>query len=171
MNSDDRKKIKRLLNFVDEINGEEIAINMFKELQLNDEIDKDIRDVVIFFATCGAMTAFSEERYERQKIELDNYRGILDEEAREMDVISRPTEQKIKSWIDRHPEYVKKRRLLLRYKRQYELLKTYTKAFEKKAEMIRTKAATQRLEYNDLGMSGPTVKRKKKKSKEKKHGN
>ena len=146
------------MTFKDEIAGDKICWNMLQDLEFSDDVDSQMQDVVQGFMLSGSLEARAEERYECQRIELDEFRGELDERAR--DDLDKITDSSVKSWIERNQEYVKRRKKLARYGRQVKLLKHMNRAFQIKAELIRTKAANLRQQYNDLGMSPPTVSKK-----------
>ena len=154
------------MTFEDELAGEDILWNMLKDLEFGDNIEVDMQDVVKAFMLSGVLEAHADERYEKKRIELDEFRGELDEQAREFEVVQRPTDSKVKSWIDRNEEYVKRRKTLAKLARKLKILRHLNRAFQIKADLLRTKAANQRLQYNDLGMSPQTVSNRQKDAEE-----
>lgn len=156
-----KSKIKRLLTFKDEIAGEKICWDILQDLEFSDDIDGQMEDVVQGFMLSGSLEASADERHERYRIELDEFKGELDERAREE--LDKITDSSVRAWIERNREYVKRRKRLARYNRQTKLLKHVNRAFQIKAELIRTKAANLRQQYNDLGMNPPTVGKKRRK--------
>lgn len=156
-----QSKIRKLLTFEDQIAGEKICWNILEDLEFSDDVDSQMQDVVQGFMLSGALEASAEERYEQKRIELDEFKGYLDEQAR--DDLDKVTDSSVKAWVERNREFVKRRKKLARYARQVKLLKHINRAFQIKAELIRTKAATLRQQYNDLGMSPPTVGKKRRK--------
>lgn len=155
------KKIRRLLTFKDEIAGQKICWDIMSDLEFTDDVDSQMQDVVEGFMLSGALEARAEERYERLKIEIDEFRGYLSEQA--VEDLVKVTDSSVKNWIERNQEYVKRRKKLARYGRQVKVLKHLNRAFQIKSELIRTKAANLRQQYNDLGMSPPTVGKKRRK--------
>jgi len=158
-----KKILKTLLNIEDELAGIKFAINAYKDLQLNDNIDNQMNDVLLGFQMTGVLEAHAEERYENRRVELDEFRGELDEYARDTEVMSRPTDSRVKSYVDRHPEYITRKSSLNEIKRKWSILKHLNKAFYMKYELLRTKAANIRKEVGDLSNAPDTSKRKTKK--------
>jgi len=155
--SKQHKKLRKLLIFEDELEGEPILIDMLKDLEFKDDFDSECDDVIKGFILSGKLESSAEERFELYRISIDEFRAELDDQCRETEIVSRPTDSKVKAWIDRNEEYVKRRKRLVKLKKQVSVLRHYNRAFVMKAELLRTKAANRRLEYNDLGMSVPTV--------------
>ena len=153
---------KKFLTFRDTLQGEKICWEILEDLKFSDDVESQMDDVVRGFMMSGSLEAHAEERVDLKRIELDELRGELVVRAEE-DIVERATEMRVKSWIDRDEQYNRKRTQVARYARQAKILKHLNKAFQIKAELIRTKAANLRQQYNDLGMSPPTVAKPKKK--------
>lgn len=154
--------------FEDNLNGEDLSIDTYEALRFKRDLDKDLNDVVVGYQQTAMTMARAELRLDLLKIDFDAFRGELDEYARSMEIIARPTDSKVKAYIDRHEECVKRRKALARVKEKYTMLKHFNRAFAIKAELIRTRAANIRRELDDLGLAPPSVRKKKKKAKKNK---
>jgi len=145
--------IENFLTFKDVLGGEEILINILNDLKFTDDIETQMNDVVTGFMLSGKLESLAEERFELTKIRLDELESNLDEKAREYDVVGRATDAKVRAYIERDESYIKLRKKLIHYRRQWNILKHYNKSFAMKADILRTKAANRRKEYDDVGLS------------------
>ena len=145
--------IEKFLTFKDELGGEEILINILNDLRFTDDIETQMNDVVTGFMLSGKLESLAEERFEITKVQLDELESQLDEKAREYDIVGRATDTKVRAYIERDENYIKLRKKLIRYRRQWNILRHYNKAFAMKADILRTKSANRRKEYDDVGLS------------------
>jgi len=157
--SDGEDVVRRLLRVEDNLAGTRFAIDAYDNLRLKNDIEVEMDDVLHGFQMTGVLEAHAEERYENSRIELDEFWGQLEEHAREMEVMSRPTDQKVKAYIQRDAEYISRKKRLSEIKRRWHVLKHLNKAFYMKYELIRTKSANVRKETGDLGTAPDNPKR------------
>ena len=155
---------QKLLKFKDILDSEEIVFNMYEDLRFIEDLESMIEPTLMGYMLSGKFAAYAEERYENKKIELTEFHGQLDEHYRDLSSADsgRVTESALRSKIESNPEYITRAKRLTKFKRQCDVLKYFNKAFQMKAELLRTKAADRRRELDDLGMSPPTVSKKRK---------
>jgi len=163
-----RNRLRELLLIKDHLLGEKIVLDVWDDLKLNeDEPEVMMQDCLFGHQLSGHLEAVAEARYELGKVELDHVYAEMDNFAREMEVMARPTDAKVKAWILREGKYITKRKELIELKMKYQFLKVLSKSFVMKADFIRTKVASRRAELAMPATSVETVKRKKKKKKKK----
>jgi hypothetical protein len=155
-------KVRRLLTFKDDLGGEKIAFDILSDLQFTDDIPTQMNDTLVGYMLSGKLAAMAEERFENEKIKHNSFRGDLDSRARD-NIPDKVTESSVRAYIESNEEYAMRAKKVIRMKRQYEILRTLNRAFAIKAELLRSRAADVRKEYDDLGMSPPSVRRKRKK--------
>lgn len=156
---DVEKIVRRILQFEDFLIGQQIAVDMYDNLKLNEDIESQMDDVLHGYQFTGNLEAHAGERHGICKVELDQFQGELDEYAREQEIMSRPTDTRVKNWINREEEFVRRKKKLLEFERLHNMLKHMNKAFYMQYELIRTKSANLRKESGSLGESPENPKR------------
>lgn len=157
--ADGENVVRRLLRVEDDLAGTRFAIDAYNNLKLKNDLETEYDDVLHGYQMTGVLEAHAEERYDNTRVELDEFWGQLEDYAREMEVMSRPTDQKVKAYIQRDENYVSRKKRLNEIKRRWNVLKHLNKAFYMKYELIRTKSANQRKEMGDLGAAPDNTKR------------
>lgn len=151
--------VRRLLRVEDNLLGQQFAIDAYNDLKLEEDIETQMDDVLRGFQLTGVLEAHAGERYGISKVELDEFQGELDEYAREQEVMSRPTDARVKNWVNRNEEFVKRRKRLLELERKHNILKHLNRAYYMMFELIRTKSANLRKEAGSLGETPERTKR------------
>jgi hypothetical protein len=142
---------QKLLRLDTKVDGQQVVIDMYQSLQFTHQLDVEMEDSVLGYMVSGMLSAQAERQADDAKTELDEMRGSLDEYAREMEVLNRPTDEKVKAWVYRHPDYIAKRKEHSRLKETAGILKFFNRAFEMKVDLIPTRAgrAKRRQELED----------------------
>ena len=143
----------------DDLMGQRFAIDAYNDLKLNEDIEAQMDDVLRGYQMTGVLEAYAGERHGVCKVELDGFYGELDEHAREQEVMSRPTDARVKAWINREEEYIRRKKRLIELERKYNVLKHLNRAYYMMYELIRTKSANQRRESSSLGETPERAKR------------
>jgi hypothetical protein len=151
--------LRRLLRVEANLEGTQLAIDAYRELQLKDDIETEMDDVLRGYQFTGVLEAHAAEQYENKETELDEFWGDQDEYAREMEVMPKATDARVKAYIYRNPEYVRRKKNLALIKRKWNVLKHLNRAFYMKYELIRTKSANVRREQGDLGAAPKKTRR------------
>lgn len=160
--NDPNEIIERLLRFEDNLAGIQFSIDAYNDLKLTDDIDEQMDDTLHGYTATGVLEAHAQERYSVSKVELDEFHGELDEHAREIEIMSRPTDARVKAWIDRNDEYVRRKKRLIELERKWNVLKHLNRAFYMRYELLRTKSANLRKEIGDLSAAPTRIPRPKK---------
>lgn len=158
-NKEELQVIRRLLRVDDSLAGIEFSIDAYNDLKLTHDIELEMDNILQAYQFTAVLEAHAEERYDNKKVELEEYWGELEEHCRSYELVERATDQKVKAWIARNPDYVKRKKKLLELKRRWGVLKFLVKSFYMKYELIRTKSANTRKEYGDLSAAPTVVKR------------
>ncbi|HEC72372.1 MAG: hypothetical protein ACTSW7_01315 [Candidatus Thorarchaeota archaeon] len=156
---DPNEIVRRLLQIEDDLMGQRFAIDAYNDLKLNEDIESQMDDVLRGYQMTGVLEAHAGERCGVRKVELDEFYGELDEHAREAEVMSRPTDARVKAWINREEEYVKRKKRLLELERKHNVLKHLNRTYYMMYELIRTKSANLRRESSNLGETPERTKR------------
>jgi len=141
-----KERIKKLLSIEDEMGGEEYIIDSYKKLKYGNDVIRDLEKVTIAYAVSSRLEAEAEYRVEVKKAELSEFFADLEEEAREYEQIIKPTDQRVKAYIERNPEYRRKKAKLAEFNRRLNVYKGYRMALKIKSDMLRTKAASVRIQ-------------------------
>lgn len=140
--------VKSLLMFSDELGGERLVIDMYESLRLKgDNPEEQFNDALIGYQVSGNLEAIAACRFEKMEVDLKALYAQMDEHAREMDVIDRPTDAKVRAFIQRDERYIKKKKALAKAKEKWTMLRHYNWAFKMKIDLLRTKAASMRAEF------------------------
>ena len=141
--------LKKILTIEDEMMGEEIVIDGYKSIQFGNSLSQSLEKIVKLYAVAVRLEAEAAWRLEVYKVDLQEFYSILDERTREYEIIGKPTEQRIKSYILKDPEYIAQKKQLLEYEKRYELWRGYKMTLDKKFEALRSMLATERLENSN----------------------
>lgn len=140
---------KKLLTLEDDFAGEAYVIKIFNKIKFSNDIMQDLEDVVKAFAIAKKLEVEAAHRLEVGRVELNEFYSALDERAREYEISGRATDQKVKAYIQRDAEYVERKKYVLDLELRYDLLSSYSQIIKMKADVLRTKAASERQEnYN-----------------------
>ena len=138
--------IKHILTIKASYDGEELSLDARKLLRYTEDIDADIKNVLINMQLVGSLYAEAEKDQAFLRIKLDAKRGELDEHGRDVEIVGRPTDERVKNWVNRHPDYVKLRRQYSKAVKQTKRIEILYKALEQKARLLQTKSANRRAE-------------------------
>lgn len=143
--------LKKFLHIEDsELDGQKVDLHLLDDLLTSSDIDSEIDKISVFFMLMSSMEAYAEERYENEKNHSKKIYAELDSKAREGDLLGRPTDAKVKAWIEGHSIYRNVDKKINKYKRQMKLYKGAAAAFEMKSKMLQTKSANTRKILGDI---------------------
>jgi len=163
-----KDKIRELLYLRDFLLGEKVALDVWEDLKITEDPELQMQDCLYNYQLTGMLEAAAEAKVDIQKVDLDNMFAELDDYARNMEVMARPTDAKVKCWIQRDKKYIEKRKEIIDAKMKYLFWKHINRALVMKADFIRSKVASRRAELVMPAASVETIQRKKKKKKKKK---
>lgn len=138
------EQLMELLQYTGERGGHELVIDMYKSLQFAIDMDQCEQEALLGYMASGRLEADAFEELEDAEIELKELRGNLDEYAREMEVLNRPTDSKVKAWIDRNEAYIAKAKAVASLRKHHKILAHFNKAYEKKLEVLPSRSARSR---------------------------
>ncbi len=143
--------LKNFLKIEDsELDGQKVDLHLLDDLLTSSDIDSEIDKISVFFMLMSSMESYAEERYENQKTHAKKIFAQLDTKAREGDLLGRPTDAKVKAWIEGHVQYRMCDKNINKFKRQMKLYKAAAAAFEMKSRMLQTKSANARKVLGDI---------------------
>jgi hypothetical protein len=143
--------LKNFLKIEDsELDGQKVNLDLLDDLLTSSDIDSEIDKCSVLFMLMSSMAAHSEERHENEKTNLKKIFAQLDSKAREGDLLGRPTDAKVKAWIEGNITYRTIQKRINKYKRQTSLYEGAAKAFEMKSRMLQTKSANIRKVSGDM---------------------
>ena len=157
MSDGEKLSVKSLLRFKDELRGESLVIDMYESLAFKgDNPEEQFNDALIGYQVSGNLEAIACCRYEKMEVDTKAYYAQMDEYCREMDVIDKPTDSRVKAYIQRDEKYIKRKKAVAKAKERWTMLRHYNQAFRMKIDLLRTKAANMRAE---VGLSTPDTSR------------
>jgi hypothetical protein len=133
-----------------DLDGEKVDLDLLDDLLTSKDIDSEIDKISVYFMLMSSMAAHAQQRYEDTKTQLKKIFGQLDDKARNSDLLGRPTDAKVKAWIEANPLYQKIQRRINLYERQYNIFNAAARAFEMKSRMLQTKSANTRKMLGDI---------------------
>ncbi len=141
-----KERIKKLLSIEDEMSGEQYVVDVYRQLKYGNNEIRDLEKATMAYAVAARLEAEAEYRVEVKKAELSEYFADMEEEAREYEQIIKPTDQRVRAYIERLPEYRRRRAKLAEFNRRLNVYKGYKMAIKMKSDSLRTKAASIRVQ-------------------------
>lgn len=142
----DKAVLIKMMRIECEYDGRPVKIDCSKLLTFRGELDDDRERCIKWHQRVGALMAEAIRRRDFLKAELDSLKGELDEHARKFEVLSRPTDEKVKNWVNRNPDYVNKRKMLAEQEAKVGKLNALHWSINKKIDMLVEKGADRRIE-------------------------
>jgi hypothetical protein len=124
-----------------DLDGQKVNLDLLDDLLTSSDIDSEIDKCSVMFMLMSSMEAHAEERYENEKINRDKIFGELDSKARDGDLLGRPTDAKVKAWIEGNVNFRNVGRRVNKFKRQMKKFRGAALAIEMKSRMLQTKSA------------------------------
>jgi len=138
------KQLRELLQYTGERGGQALVIDMYQSLKYALDLDQSEEETLLGYMASGRLEADAFEDLEDAEIELKELRGNLDEYAREMEVLNRPTDSKVKAWIDRNEAYIAKAKAVASLRKHHKILWHFNRAYEKKLDALPSRSARSR---------------------------
>lgn len=158
----DKKVLRNMFLIKAEYMGEKVSIDTEKMLSYSADIDDEREYVVKEYQRVGSMIEEMKKKVSFAKIELDNLYGNLEEHARNVGVMTKVTDEKVKNYIKRDLNYVNARKQIAKMESVVGKLVTLQNSLRYKKQMLKEKGEDRRkdIEYG-VGISKMPTKSKK----------
>jgi hypothetical protein len=146
------------------VNGKEVKFNRKKELEIGYDLSDQQDKVAAQIAYWGEVWAASEAEELEADAAYRHWRAKLKEEL----VSKNPklSDAKMMAKIEATDTFIKFKRAIAQAKQNSIICRTRMQAFEKKANLLQSRGAQRRAEYEATGMNTPTKEKSEKRKKE-----
>jgi hypothetical protein len=145
-----QSQLSHFLQRTDVLGGKKIVVRLLDDLLVSQDIDSELEKLPVLYMFISTLTIQARERLDMWNNKLKAYEAELDERARDGEIMSRPTEAKIRAWIARDPEYQIMMKKQKKYYSAYKFYESALRAFELKSRMLQTRSANTRQLTNPM---------------------